>query len=304
MAQRSSSTREDLRAKLLLAAEDHATDARDRWMVSYADFMTLLFAFFVVMYAISSVNTEKYRVLSSTLEQVFQQPRSVDEMQVGDPTLAASPHIVDASIEAGYADPEVGDTELRSESKPVEQLLSGFVDNGAVTVESNKDWLEISLNGSYNFAPGSADLTTSALQALQSVSEYLQGFSEPITVEGYTDNVPIVSAQFQSNWMLASARAAAVANELQRSGVDRDRLSAVGYGENHFLRSNATPAGRAANRRVVIVVARHGNLARNLNATPHGAAFAFVRREEDISNNSAVEQRRTPSGGLIFSRDP
>ncbi|MFK7915738.1 MAG: flagellar motor protein MotB [Pseudomonadales bacterium] len=294
-----------LRARLQLAAEGaNDDDQRNRWMVSYADFMTLLFAFFVVMYAISSVNTEKYQVLSSTLEQVFAQPRSVDELQIGDPTLAASPHVIDMSTEAGYADPEEGDTELRSDSEPLEQSLSGFIDNGAIEIESNKDWLEVSLNGTFSFAPGSANLTTTGLEALAVIGEFLNGFSEPITVEGYTDNVPMVSSRFSSNWMLSSARAAAVAGNLQSLGVDRDRLSAVGYGENHFIRSNATPAGRSENRRVVIVVARHGNLARNLNAAAGGAAFAFVRREPDHSNRPAIDQRRTAAGGLIFSGSP
>ncbi|MGI9326510.1 MAG: flagellar motor protein MotB [Pseudomonadales bacterium] len=291
-----------LRDKLLNAATDQPTDGKDRWMVSYADFMTLLFAFFVVMYSISSVNSEKYRVLSATLEQAFATPsRSIEEIQIGEPTLAASPNVVDVSAVAGFEDPEEGDTEIRSDAQDIAQGLSGFVDSDMIDVESNKDWLEISLNGNIGFTAGTAQLTSQAQLALNALSDYLQGFSEPITLEGYTDNVPIRSSQYDSNWLLSSARASAVATFLESAGIDRQRMSAVGYGENHSLRSNATPAGRAANRRVVVVVARHGNLARNLNATPFGSAFAFVRREDEQKDLGEVEQRRTASGGLLFS---
>lgn len=271
-------------------------------MVSYADFMTLLFAFFVVMYAVSSVNTEKYRVLSSTLERAFVDPnRSLTEIQIGEPTMASSPHVVDVSGVAGFADPELGDTELRSDAEQLEEGLSGFVDSALVEVASNKDWLEISLNGDIGFAPGTARLSQEARAALAVLVQYLGSFESPITIEGYTDNVPMVSAAYATNWALSSARASAVAGYMEQSGLAASRLSAVGYGENHALRSNATPAGRAANRRVVVVVARNGNLARNLNATPYGSAFAFVRRADEPKDLSSVARRRTESGGLLFS---
>ncbi len=284
-------------------------DRQDRWLVSYADFMTLLFAFFVVMYAISSVNVDKYRVLSSVLEQTFETPaRSLDQLQTGEPTLAASPHVVDISNVPGYEDPDPGDATLRTDAETVGAQFAGLIDGGLLEIESNQDWLEISLNGSQSFAPGSAGLTTIAQGALASLAEYLASFGAPITVEGYTDNVPVEGGAFESNWLLSSARAANVARFLQEQGLRPERLSAVGYGENHPVRSNATPAGRAVNRRVVIVVARRAENARNLNATPFASAFAYVRRGDATGRSRTPDPdlvdgggQRTAAGGLIFS---
>jgi chemotaxis protein MotB len=278
-------------------------------MVSYADFMTLLFAFFVVMYAISSVNTEKYRVLSSVLEQTFETPmRSMTEIQIGEPTLAASPHVVDVENIAGYEDPDPGNAELRTDARTIGAEFPGLVDSGLLEIESNQDWLEMSLNGEQAFDLGTATLSATARSALTSLASYLAGFEAPITIEGYTDNIPMDGGSFASNWRLSSARAANVAGFLEQQGIDPERLSAVGYGENHPARSNATPAGRAANRRVVVVVARRSDIARNLNATPFGSAFAYVRRDEPSgrSRNVAAQRpdgggRRTVDGGLLFS---
>ncbi|MEM1435623.1 MAG: OmpA family protein [Pseudomonadota bacterium] len=290
-------------------AEAADSDRQDRWLVSYADFMTLLFAFFVVMYAISSVNVDKYRVLSSVLEQTFETPaRSMDKLQTGEPTLAASPHVVDITNVPGYEDPDPGDATLRTDAATVGAQFAGLVEGGLLEIESNQDWLEISLNGSQSFAPGAAVLTAVAQGALTSLADYLSGFSAPITVEGYTDNVPVDGGTYGSNWLLSSARAANVATFLQNLGLRPERLSAVGYGENHPVRSNATPDGRAANRRVVIVVARRAENARNLNATPFASAFAYVRRDEATGRSRVPDPdlvdgggQRTPSGGLIFS---
>jgi len=122
-----------------------------------------------------------------------------------------------------------------------------------------------------------------------------------VTIEGYTDNVAIQTGPFASNWLLSSARASAVAEYLAARGVDERRLSAVGYGENDALATNATPEGRARNRRVVLVVAHNGNLPRNLNTAPETSAFAFVRHEDDKS--AQVPSRRTEGGGLLFTNE-
>lgn len=300
----------DLSRRLRSLADDESDEQlRDRWMVSYADFMTLLFAFFVVMYAISSVNTDKYRVLSSVLEQTFETPmRSMTEIQIGEPTLAASPHVVDIENVAGYEDPDPGNAELRTDAQTIGAEFAGLVDSGLLEIESNQDWLEMSLNGEQAFDKGTATLSAAARAALTNLASYLAGFEAPVTIEGYTDNIPIDGASFASNWRLSSARAANVAGFLEQLGIDPERLSAVGYGENHPARSNATPAGRAANRRVIVVVARRSDIARNLNATPFGSAFAYVRRDEPSgrSGNTAAQLpdgggRRTVDGGLLFS---
>src|SRR5690606_22309077 len=125
----------------------------------------------------------------------------------------------------------------------------------------------------------------------------------PVTVEGYTDNTPIDSARFPSNWELSAARASRVVRFFEAQGVERERLSAVGYGENHALETNATPDARARNRRVVVVVARKGNLPRNLNAAGADSAFAYVRRQQPAGLDESVKQVRTESGGLLFTNE-
>ena len=287
-----------------------AAELRDRWLVSYADFMTLLFAFFVVMYAVSSVNDEKYRVLGATLDAVFSVPLSRRQT---DPGASAA----DTGIEDGEnaiiqvfdqaTEVEAGDRYQATDPSEVEQYLDGFIDEQRVTVAANSEWLEISLNGSFAFEPSSARLSAEGQTVLRSLAPFLAGIDAAVTVEGYTDSVGPDDAP-ATNWALSSARAAVVAGGLQAAGVNRKRLSAVGYSENHPLRSNATPAGRTANRRVSIVLARQGNTARNLNAqafqeTPFGASHAFVRQDDERAPRRSPEPLRTERGGLLFSNE-
>ena len=272
----------------------------ERWMISYADFITLLFAFFVVMYAISSVNNEKYKVLSDTLAQVFEsEATSTDPIQVGEPMLAASPHVVDIPDVDGWADPVEGDTHITS-SDPVEAIQNaGFDAEEGISIVSNNDWLEITLEGSLLFQGGSASLNSGAQGRLSEVVQLLTAHNNPITIEGYTDNVPQEGQQFDSNWVLSGARASAVAKYFVDNGIRRNRISAVGYGENHPVETNATPQGRAQNRRVVIVVARRTDLARNRNAD---TALATVDRTRTLPE-PLVAPQRTEDGGLIFTNE-
>ena len=274
----------------------------ERWLVSYADFITLLFAFFVVMYAISSVNEGKYRILSATLTEAFDSTaRSLEPIQLGDPLQSASPHVVDVPDTAGFQDPEAGDTHIEPSVEAVAEKLAGFVDQEQLTIKANNDWLEISLDARFLFAPGRAELSAGAEALLQETVAFLAEFDNPVTVEGYTDNVPAASALYPSNWELSAARASRVARYLQQQGIESERLSAVGYGENHALETNATPEGRARNRRVAIIVARKGNLPRNLNAGSSDSAFAYVRKSQAPDPDDAVQPIRTETGGLLFT---
>ncbi|NKB98008.1 MAG: OmpA family protein [Pseudomonadales bacterium] len=270
----------------------------DRWMISYADFITLLFAFFVVMYAISSVNDDKYKVLSDTLAQAFEAKLiSPDVIQVGEPTPAASPHVVDIPDVDGWADPDEGNTQITSDDLQKGIKASGFSEDAGISVVSNNDWLELTIGGSLLFPAGSATLSPEAGNAIGVVQELLASNSNPVTIEGYTDNVPSESAVYNSNWVLSAARASAVAQYLVQGGIRRERVSAVGYGENHAIATNATPDGRASNRRVVIVVARRTDLARNRN-TEHSTAI--VDRSRRIENNTVIPTRKA-DGGLLFT---
>ena len=274
----------------------------ERWMVSYADFITLLFGFFVVMYAISSVNDEKYRVLSATLSQAFNVDAVSPELiQVGEPSKAASPHFVDVPEETAFSDQDEGDTFIQNPAADPIAAAEGFAQQEGVSLHSNADWVELNLSAGVLFAPGQATLSDAGRTALTSAINVAQQSDLPITIEGYTDNVPSNSRSYPSNWELSGARASAVARHMVESGIRAERLSAIGYGENHPVATNATPAGRAQNRRIVLVLARKAGASRNLNAGTESSAIAVVRQGGQPTLDEGVQQSRTADGGLLFT---
>lgn len=273
----------------------------ERWLVSYADFVTLLFAFFVMMYAITRSNESELTELTETLTATFElRPRALDPLQLGQPLLSPAPELVSLDERAERVDDEAGDTELRA-AEPVQDRFDGVLGPEAATVAANADWLEISLSTELLFDAGSATLSRAAAGMLAEVADYLNGTSGPVTIEGFTDNVPS-SGRYASNWELSGARAAAVARALTERGVDRRRLAAVGYGDNHPLATNATAEGRARNRRVNVVVARGSDRARNLNAGD--SAFVARRREGEPELDPRIQTRRTADGGLLITAEP
>ena len=258
--------------------EDEAN--ADRWMVSYADFVTLLLAFDVDIAA-----------------------ASLDPMQTGEPSLAASPHIVDLPDSTALADQEEGNTFMEDPVAAAESLLGGFAELDGVSIESNNEWLEISLDAEVLFDAARTQLSDEARSLLEPAVKLTLSNKNPITIEGYTDNVPVQSSIHPSNWEVSAARASAVARYFVEQGVRAERVSAVGYGENHPIATNATPDGRAANRRVVVVIARRAGGSRNLNADPGTSAFAVVRGAQAPEMDPSVVQMRTPEGGLRFTNE-
>lgn len=256
----------------------------ERWLVSYADFITLLFAFFVVMYSISSVNDGKYRILSESLVQAFQtQDSSLEPIQIGEPRRAshdASGDWLDAKkgqplpSAAGEAPKNNPDAEaapaideLKPEAsqtpesfKALQQQLSEnlkeLINADLVKIRANQDWLEIDMRSGILFGSGSATLNPEAGKLLADIGAPLRSTENYIRVRGFTDNQPIATVMFPSNWHLSSARATEVVNTLQKVGIVPERLGIEGFGEYQPIADNASPEGRAKNRRVVIAVSR------------------------------------------------
>ena len=252
--------------------EEHSN--HERWLVSYADFITLLFAFFVVMYSISQVNESKYRVLSNTLTDVFAQQPAVEmnPIQVGDvarsnpdalielqSTAVRAPVPQSSEIDPNEAEAELPD-QLQEISDKIQTALGDLIQKELVTIKGNEEWLEITLQDSMLFGSGEAAVTESAYGLLAQIAAILREQDNPVRVEGYTDNVPIRTPRFASNWELSSARAAAVVKVLIGKGLNPEKLMAAGYGEYQAVAPNGTPAGRAKNRRVVLMVAKGGDL--------------------------------------------
>jgi len=235
----------------------------ERWLVSYADFITLLFAFFVVMYSVSSVNEGKYKVLSETLEGVFNATqRSVNPIQVGQQTSA--PAKSDAPVVQPFDTPDRTKGEATGEEvQRIREIAERFttslqktIGEGLVTINQNDQWIEVSMRNSVLFGSGEAVPVDQAFPLIDKIAAILKDYPNAVLVEGFTDDIPIHSAVYPSNWELSVARSAAVVRLLTFGGVDSRRLAAVGYGENQPVARNDTAEGRQRNRRVVLLIAK------------------------------------------------
>lgn len=265
--------------------EEHLN--HEAWAIPYGDLITLLLAFFVVMYAISSVNEGKYRVLSDSLSTAFSgTPRTVAPVQVGErslgpasaipisrvtqagldarvqsmlervplPTAAAEP-LIDPEealrIAATLAERERGLDRLAT---AVEEAMQPLIASDQLQVRRQPGRVEVEIRTDLLFASGSAELGDAAVAALGRLADVLRTSTNPIRVEGHTDDRPISTPTFPSNWELSAARAAGVVRVLAARGVDPARLAVLGLGEFRPVQPNSTPEGRLANRRVLLVI--------------------------------------------------
>lgn len=238
---------------------DEEHENHERWLVSYADFITLLFAFFVVMYAISSVNEGKYRVLSDSISSAFRSipgNTSGAMMQVNPnaPTPVSIPFKKPqvANVKTDVVERERNKDLLRTKAKEITEALAPLVQQGQVRVTEGALGITVEINASVLFDSGEARLQLPAQRALMAVGQILATTDFPITVEGHTDNAPINTPLFPSNWELSGARAASVVRLFIDTGVDPRRLTATGYADQRPVADNATIEGRQRNRRVAI----------------------------------------------------
>lgn len=265
--------------------EEH--ENHERWLVSYADFITLLFAFFVVMYSVSSVNEGKYRAMSDSLEAAFQaSPRSPLPIQIGMPAKSINmsnpfqhleppiPSVSNIKKEMerkrnrgnppkpinlkplGGAASGGGqqDKAMQAIVEETKKALGSLIRGRVMTVRQTQYRVEVELDSNVLFRPGSARLQDQATPILARLGRILSKYPNEVRVEGYTDNTPINSVQFPSNWELSANRAASVIHWLVREGVEPRRLAAVGYAQHRPKAANVTAEGRKKNRRVVIVI--------------------------------------------------
>lgn len=240
----------------------------DRWLVSYADFITLLFAFFVVMYSVSSVNQKKYRMVSTSISSAFtpeNAPLAKTPAKQLNPKLSkpgktkSEPDTAEPAQPLPLSNAQI--QALQEERKQMKSLgvnlaksLSPLMSEGKVFVSQNNRGIRIDINDSVLFASGSADLAENAKPVLNEVAKLLINNNHSIQVEGYTDDTPIHNASFYSNWELSSLRASSVVRMLIDMQVADNRLSALGFGSTQPIDDNTTPEGRARNRHVSIMI--------------------------------------------------
>lgn len=300
--------------------EHQSKSSHERWLVSYADFITLLFGFFVVMYSVSQVSEQKYRVLSETLSNVFEgnTTRPVD-MQVTD-----NGNPLDQQGRVSGLSPEINLVDTEVLARDLENALIHLVQPGQLRISATEEWVQIDLNANLLFDSASADPKPEARELFRQIAAKLAPFDNEIEVSGHTDDRPIRTARFQSNWELSSARASSVVRLLTEDGVKPQQLSAVGYGEYRPVADNATEEGRATNRRVVLMVARHpverqvvpldevsaddASVPPTQPPAPPLAPATDAQSPEPApppdAQKSSVEPVRLENGGLLFTRDP
>lgn len=234
----------------------------DRWLVSYADFITLLFAFFVVLFASAKADQKKQMQVAQAIDAAFKSlgifpdasRRPAKSMSSASGTEPAAIPMNIVMGEDVLSPARVRD-DLESLRRELQQRLSNQVSQHTVSIQMGRDGLVISLREAGFFDSGSATPRPETLGTLHEIAASLGRTPYDLRVEGHTDNVPIHTANFDSNWELSSARATRIARLfLDFHVIPPDRLSAAGYAEFHPVASNATAEGRATNRRVDLVV--------------------------------------------------
>jgi chemotaxis protein MotB len=235
--------------------------SHERWLVSYADFITLMFAFFVVLYATATTDQKKQAQVSDSIDTAFR-ALGIFSSAARRPSEAPAPAGVEKPVlpmnivmgEDVLAPAEVRNDLSRIQSE-LTQTLSNQIASHTVSIQMGRDGLVISLREAGFFDSGSANPKPGTLPILRKVADSIAHTPLDLRIEGHTDNLPIHTAQFDSNWELSTARATNVARLLlDQQLIPPERLSAAGYAEFHPVASNSTPEGRGENRRVDLVV--------------------------------------------------
>ena len=224
------------------------SENHERWLISYADFITLLFAFFVVMYAISVINEGKYKVLSVALGDAFG-TKSHTSATASTPALVELQNVqLRRKAEAVRREKE----RLAKLARDLSNALSPLVKQGKVRILETSRGISVEINASLLFAPGDATLHEEAIRPLRGIAVLMSIEPNAIEVEGHTDDQPIQNSKYPSNWELSAVRASTVVRLFVENGVQPERLTAVGHGANKPVASNTDVEGRSRNRRVAV----------------------------------------------------
>jgi chemotaxis protein MotB len=295
----------------------------ERWLVSYADYMTIMFAFFVVMYAIAINKEENFQILSDSLEQVFDKSARVYSQQgtgvdgTGILTDRVTPEkelLYGESINKEEQGPELLDGQSDTSNiqqkylgKPLDSLLtklqSALIDeirDGEASLELHQDWLIIELSSGMLFSSGSAVAHSRAKQVVKIVKDIIEPVDNYIRVRGYTDDETIRNEIFSSNWELSVARATSVLVELESLGINSARMAIEGYGQYSPFAENNTEEGRAENRKVVIALSKYG-LPNEANTLAEEQAAEIKEPEPEVelpSDDDTIKIIRLPHGGI------
>jgi len=226
-------------------AYDH--ENHDRWLISYADFITLLFAFFVVMYAISAVNESKYRVLANSLGDAFGRAPVVGEAPPPPPSLPGQSSRTSPNVQEEQA-------HMTKMASTLLDVMAPLVKEGKVRVTQSRRGVSIEINANVLFEPGRAELQPGSLTVLRAVADKLRNEPFNLEITGHTDLLPISNSVFASNWELSAVRATSVVRLLAENGIAPERMLAIGREASKPIAPNNTPEGRSRNRRVELMI--------------------------------------------------
>lgn len=282
--------------------EEHAN--HERWLVSYADFITLLFAFFTTLYAISTVDKTKagkmaYSMRTAFNVEMFQTPEELQAYQgIAAPAVAmeGSPGVgSEGGQKAKHGDPDNDDEELGK----LAQELKGIIDSPdnpevkqSVSVKVEERGITISLAEAGFFGSGDADIDEASKKAIDALVAKMGGVKLPIAIEGHTDNRPVRGGKYRDNRDLSTARANSVLKYIEQAhSIDPSRLKAIGYGEFKPVGDNSTEEGRGKNRRVDIVILRNDDGPTALKQAGEGDADAKVGADKDGNGETPAKKK-------------
>ena len=233
----------------------------ERWLVSYADFITLLFAFFVVMFASSQADKGKAQQVSDSVKKALEGDHMPAVLAailggtVGDKGTGNAMQHGPGGVVRAAAEEKQPLAELVPSLRILTEELKKEIESGQIQVSMQTRGLVVSFNQAALFPSGEDVISTDAYSGLEKVAAAINKLPNPVRLEGHTDSVPIRTARFHSNWELSAARSIALLELLStRFGVPRMRMSIAGYAESAPVASNETEAGRARNRRADIVI--------------------------------------------------
>lgn len=240
---------------------DDEAHNNERWLITYSDLITLLMIFFVIMYAMSKVDVAKFMTLTESLAAALNHSQEIPLKDLGKTGLVVPANPTDNGDKtqqppASTPHTTQNDAALDNLYNQVKQYIEAHHLEGNVTIVNETRGVQITLRDVVLFDTGQATIRPDAQALLKGLVPFLQSLNNPIVIEGYTDNVPISTPQYPSNWELSSARAIGVVRFLISCGISPPRLSGVGYGQYHPVVPNDTPEHRQENRRINIVILR------------------------------------------------
>ncbi|MCL5990637.1 MAG: OmpA family protein [Bacteroidetes bacterium] len=231
-----------------ISEEDEAKVSKDRYLITYADLITLLLGLFVILYAASQVDEERFKEVSNAFSDYFKSTKE-QPIQGGGGVMEGHKNAIPEPIM-----PNPGPKSLEDVAKQAEKSLGMYLEKGLISIRSSQNELVLALPEQLLFKSGKADVELQGIPVLDSIAKIIANVDFQITVDGHTDDVPIRTFRYESNWHLSVARAMNVAYKLISRGIKQENLIVRGFGEQMPIADNLTNKGRAQNRRVEVTI--------------------------------------------------